>query len=403
MFCIGSKSPDTPRPLLLPWREKVGMRGIPDFIFLMSKKIKRVVTKVGTSTLTSDRGTIDRAYLSSLADQIASLKGQGMDVLLVTSGAIRAGMEKMGLTERPTTIPEKQATAAVGQGLLMQLYTEVFAARGITVGQVLLTREDFGDRRRYLNARNTILTLFSYGIVPIVNENDTVAVDELKVGDNDNLAAIVASSIEADMLVLLSDVAGLYDAHPDTPGAKIIPEVCKVDARIRSTAGGAGSIGGTGGMRTKIQAAEIAMNSGVMMVIADGRRANVLTDIVAGEQIGTKFLPKEECLRSRKRWIAFGAPARGSITVNDGAKKAICERGTSLLAAGITDVFGSFSSGDMVKVVDKEGNQFARGFVNYSAGEIEKVKGKQSTEIEDLLGHKDFDEVIHRDNMVVKS
>ncbi len=368
----------------------------------MSKKHRRIVIKIGTSTLTNDRGMIDREYLAALARQIATLKAKDLDVLLVTSGAIRAGMEKMGLDERPRTIPEKQATAAVGQGHLMHLYSEIFEKQGMITGQVLLTREDFGHRKRYLCARNTMIALFRHGVVPIINENDTVAIDEIKVGDNDNLAALVASSLRADILILLSDVPGLYDAHPDLPSAKIITEVVKIDAKLRAVAGGAGTDGGTGGMRTKIEAAAIAMNSGVTMVIADGRRPDVAVDIVDGKRIGTTFIPKAECLRSRKRWIAFGAPVRGSIVVNDGARKMIRERGKSLLAAGVTDVVGKFSTGDMVKVVDAAGNPFARGFVNYSADEIENIKGRQSTEIEGILGHKDFDEVIHRDNLVLQ-
>jgi len=367
----------------------------------MSKKYKRIVIKVGTSTLTNEQGMIDRAYLESLVSQIADVKSGGTDELLVTSGAIRAGIERMGLAERPKTIPEKQAAAAVGQGLLMQVYSEIFERHDITTGQVLLTREDFGDRRRYLNARNTMLTLFRHGVVPVVNENDTVAVDEIRVGDNDNLAALVASSLEADLLIILSDVAGLYDADPaKSPHARVIPVVAQIDDRIRSIAGDARD-SGTGGMRTKIEAAEIAMSCGVTMVVADGRRPNVIPDIAAGKQVGTMFLPKTEPLCGRKRWIAFGAPARGGIVVNDGAKKMICERGKSLLAVGVTDVKGDFASGDIVNVLDRQGNQFARGFVNYSASEVERIEGKRSSEIEGILGYKDFDEVIHRDNMVL--
>ena len=368
----------------------------------MSKKYKRIVIKVGTTTLTDEKGMLDRAYLSSLVGQVADVKARGMDELLVTSGAIRAGIERMGLAERPQTMPEKQAAAAVGQSLLMQVYSEIFGQYGITTGQVLLTREDFGDRRRYLNARNTMLTLFRHDVVPIVNENDTVAVDEIRVGDNDNLAALVAASLEADLLILLSDVAGLYDADPSkSPDAKVIPTVTEIDGRIRSVAGGARGASGTGGMRTKIEAAEIAMSCGVTMIVADGRRPNVIPDIVAGKQVGTTFLPKTEPLCGRKRWIAFGAPARGGIVVNEGAKKMICERGKSLLAVGVMGVKGDFAGGDMVNVLDGQGNQFARGFVNYSAGEVERIKGRRSSDIESILGYKDFDEVIHRDNMVL--
>ncbi len=364
----------------------------------------RIVIKVGTSTLTDDRGLIDRAYIASLAGQIADLKSQGSDVLLVTSGAIRAGMESLGLDRRPRTIPENQAAAAVGQGLLMQTYSDVFRQRGLTTGQLLLTKEDFRDRKRYLNARNTMLALFRHGVVPIVNENDTVAVDEIKVGDNDTLAALVASNIEADLLVLLSDVPGLYDSHPGKgKPAKLIPVVTRIDEGIRTIAGGTQGISGTGGMRTKIEAAGIATRCGVTMVIADGRRPNVLQEIAQGQQVGTTFLPKTKPLSGRQRWMAFGAAPKGGIIVNDGAKKMVCERGKSLLAAGITDVVGRFSSGDVVRMLDKEGNPIGRGFVNYSAEEVARIKGKRSSEIEAILGHKDYDEVVHRDNMVLQS
>lgn len=369
----------------------------------MEMAFQRIVIKVGTSTLTDEQGNIDREYMNSLAGQIAQVRGRGIHVLLVTSGAIRAGMEKMGLVVRPKTIPEKQAAAAVGQSALMQIYSEVFARHGLITGQVLLTREDFGDRKRYLNARNTLITLFHHGVIPIVNENDTIATEEIRVGDNDNLAALVAINLEADLLILLSDVPGLYDAHPGKyADARLIPVVSEINDEIREIAGGAGSDSGTGGMRTKIQAAEVATNSGVAMVIADGRHPNVIVEIVSGRPVGTEFLPRKKSLPSRKRWIAFGAPSRGSLTVNEGAKTAVCDGGKSVLAAGVTGVAGDFSNGDMVKVLDKDGNQIARGFVNYSAGEIVRIMGLRSSEIEGILGYKDFDEVIHRDNMVLR-
>jgi glutamate 5-kinase len=370
----------------------------------MRKKPKRIVIKVGTSTLTDSRGLIDRSYITSLANEMAGIKASNIDQLLVTSGAIRAGMEKLGLTERPKTIPEKQAAAAVGQGILMQVYSEVFQKVGITTAQVLLTREDFVDRRRYLNARNTMLTLLRHGIIPIVNENDTVAVDEIRFGDNDTLSALVASSIEADLLIILSDVPGLYDADPSLqPNAKVIPIVEEITDDIRAVAGDTRGVNGTGGMKTKIEAAEIAMSCGVTMVVANGRQPGVISDIVSGKQVGTTFIPKAEPLCGRKRWIAFGVTAKGKIVVNDGAKRMICERGKSLLPVGVTDVEGDFASGDVVEVFDCNGNQFARGFVNYSADELRKILGKRTSEIENILGYKDFDEVIHRDNMVLNS
>jgi len=364
---------------------------------------KRIIVKVGTSTLTGASGEIDLEFLDSLARQIATLKSLGLDVLLVTSGSIRAGMEKMGFTERPSTIPEKQAAAAVGQGHLMRMYLEAFSKYGILVGQVLLTREDFGDRKRYLNARNTLFELFRHGVLPIVNENDTIATDEIKVGDNDTLAALVAANLEADLLILLSDVPGLYDRKPNGELSEgIIHTVTKIDSRIRSIAGGAGSQNGTGGMRTKIEAGIIATNCGVTMCIAHGRHENILIDIASGAEAGTKFLPRKEYLCGRKKWIAFGASPRGSIVINDGAKAAVCENGKSLLAAGVTDVSGRFSAGSIVKLVDQQGNQLAIGFVNYSADDILKVMGRKSSEIDSILGHKDFDEIVHRDNMVLR-
>lgn len=369
---------------------------------LTTKCFKRIVIKVGTSTLTNGRGLIDRTYLDNLVNQIAELKSRGSDVLLVTSGAIRAGMEKLGFAERPRTVPEAQAAAAVGQGLLMHTYSEAFEKRGLAAAQVLLTREDFGDRKRYINARNTILTLFRHHVVPVVNENDTVAIEEIRFGDNDTLAALVASSIEADLLIALSDVPGLYDCDPcKSKSAHVIPVVTEIDEKIRAIAGGSQGINGTGGMRTKIDAAGIAMRSGVTMVIADGRRKDVITDIAEGKQVGTTFLPSPDRLRGRQRWIAFGAPSRGKIVVNEGAKTMICDQGKSILAVGIVGVVGEFAVGDMVKVLDSDGNQIARGFVNYSAGDVEKIKGKKSSQIQSILGYKDYDEVIHRDNMVV--
>lgn len=368
----------------------------------MGNQFQRVVIKVGTSTLTDGRGMLDRAYFSSLADQINSVKSQGVEVLLVTSGAIRAGAERMGLRERPKTIPEKQAAAAVGQNLLMQIYSEVFAAHGTTVAQILLTRDDFCERNRYLNARNTMLELVRRGAIPVINENDTVSVDEIRVGDNDNLAALVASSLEADLLLLLSDVPGLCTEKPGRAESELIPVVKKIDEKIYKIAGGAGTCGGTGGMLTKIQAAEIAVRSGVTMVIADGRKPGIIGDTIAGIAVGTKFHPAERRLRGRKRWIAFGAYARGGIQVNEGAKKMIAEGGKSLLAAGIIGVTGSFSAGDMVRLLDEAGNPFARGFVNYNDEETRRIMGRKSSEIESILGYKDFDEVIHRDNLVVK-
>jgi glutamate 5-kinase len=333
-----------------------------------------------------------------LADQFKA----GTQVVLVTSGAIRAGMERLGMESRPRSMPEKQAAAAVGQGLLLHMYTELFDDSGITAAQVLLTRDDFIDRRRYLNARNTLNTLLSLGAIPIVNENDTVATDEIKFGENDTLAAMVAAAIGADVVILLSDVEGLYDMRRGSVRhGQLVSEVKHIGRDILAMAGGTNGVAGSGGMRTKIEAARIAMCSGVTMVIADGRRAKVIADVAAGESVGTCFAPDPCSLSSRKRWVAFGTPVKGTLFVNSGAKEMLVEQGKSLLAAGIVEVQGNFKTGDLVAVSGDDNDPFGRGFVNYGASEVRQIKGKRSSDIEDILGYKDFDEVIHRDNMVM--
>jgi glutamate 5-kinase len=319
----------------------------------------------------------------------------------VSSGAIRAGRERLNLDGRPRTIPEKQAAAAVGQGILMHTYAEVFTGAGIAAAQVLLTREDLKNRVRYLNARNTLNTLLDYGCVPIINENDTVAIEEIRFGDNDTLAALVASGLHADLLILLSDVPGLCDRDPKLPGCLLIPEVKAITPEIRAVAGDAQGDAGTGGMRTKVDAAEIAIKSGVEMVIADGRMPGVIEAVVEGKAIGTRFRANSKKLSSRKRWIAFSAPVRGSIVVNSGASEMIVTGGKSLLPVGIVEIIGSFKAGDLVAVADEGGKRLARGFTNYSASDIRQISGRKTSEIEDILGFKDFDEVIHRDNLVL--
>jgi glutamate 5-kinase len=336
-----------------------------------------------------------------LAGQIASQIDQGRSVVLVSSGAIRAGMDKLNLPGRPRSIPQKQAAAAIGQGLLMHTYAEAFAAFGVPVAQILLTREDLQDRKRYLNACNTFEALLGHRVVPIVNENDTVAVDEIKFGDNDTLAALVASLIEADTLLLLSDVAGLYDSDPTrSPSAKLISIVETIDRALEESAGGVRTLMGTGGMATKIQAAKICANTGVRMLIADGRRPNVVLDALSG-QCGTQFVPKPTRLRSRQRWIAYGVTPKGTITINDGAKQKIIAGGSSLLPAGITQALGHFNAGDLVMLLGPSGETFAQGFVNYSQVQISKIMGCRTDEILPRLGVKPSDEVIHRDNLVL--
>lgn len=366
------------------------------------KALERIVVKVGTSSLVSNSGSLDRAKMRSLVDELSRIREQGKEVILVTSGAIRAGMEKLGLEARPRTIPEKQAVAAAGQSLLMTLYTELFAEYRTAAAQVLMTRDDFRDRRRYLNARNTIYTLLRLGCVPVVNENDTVATDEIRFGDNDSLSALVSACVDADLLIILSDVDGLYDSDPRVNGdCKLIEKVAKVTPEIEALAGGTHGLCGTGGMRTKIEAAKIATSSGVRMVIANSARPNCISDAIDGKSVGTLFLSRPVGLNSKKRWIAFGSRVKGSIVINEGARKMVAERGKSLLAAGIVSCTGSFGVGDLVAVVDEGARRIARGLTNYDAHEIQLIRGKHSCEIEDILGHKDFDEVIHRDNLVL--
>lgn len=363
--------------------------------------IRKLVIKVGTSTLSPSGGPPDATYIAGLAGQIAGQLDRGRSAVLVSSGAIRAGMDMLNLPGRPRSIPQKQAAAAIGQGLLMHTYAEAFSAYGVPVAQILLTREDLQDRRRYLNACNTFETLLAHRVVPIVNENDTVAVDEIKFGDNDTLAALVASLIEADTLLLLSDVAGLYDRDPALdPDAVLIPRVEAVDRALEESAGGVQTLLGTGGMRTKIQAAKICANTGIRMIIADGRRPDVVSDTLAGRG-GTEFVPKPTRLRSRQRWIAYGMTPKGTLTVNDGARHSLTENGGSLLPAGVISVSGTFAAGDLVTLRDTGGAAFASGFVNYSHAQAAKIMGCRTDDILPRLGIKPSNEVIHRDNLVL--
>jgi len=386
------------------------------------------VVKVGTSSLTDRAGRIDRGYIADLTAQLAARRAEGDDVVLVTSGAIRAGRERLlaeddrdAPSPRPhellsrlqDTLPYKQAAAAVGQGLLIRHYTEAFAWRGVDCAQILLTREDLADRKRFLNARNTLLALLSLGVVPIINENDTVAIDEIKFGDNDTLAAQVAGLVDAGLLLILSDVEGLYDRPAEGKpvhrvGERVfgplIPIVARIDPAMQALASGAGPGMGTGGMATKVGAARIATAMGIPTVIAHGRRPGVVADAVNGEPVGTLFMARSKSgrLPARKRWIAHGARSRGSVTVNRRARERLEREGASLLAVGIVAVSGVFSSGDTIEVKDEEGQIFARGLTNYASDEIERVRGLHSDRIEEALGHHGFDEVIHRDNLVVQ-
>lgn len=367
------------------------------------KKAKRIVIKVGTSTITYANGKRNFSQIDRLAREISDLQNQGKEMILVTSGAVAVGVDRMGLPGKPKTIPGKQAAAAVGQGVLMHTYEKFFADYGQIVAQVLITKTEAIDRHRYTNTRNTFMELMRQRVIPIVNENDVVALDELKIGDNDNMSALVAGIVDADLVIILSDVDGLYTANPQThPDAVIVPEVAEITPEIEASAGGVGSARGTGGMATKIQAAKAATSSGIHLVIASGTEKYAITRVLQGEELGTLFVSRENRLQFRKRWLAFGAKIAGSIVVDDGCAKAIRKAGgCSILPAGVFAVQGEFLPGSTVSVIDKDAHELARGLVHYSSAELEQIKGCNSGEIANILGHKNFDEVIHRDDLVI--
>ena len=367
------------------------------------QKAKRIVIKVGTSTITYANGKRNFSQIDRLAREISDLQNQGKEMILVTSGAVAVGVDRMGLPGKPKTIPGKQAAAAVGQGVLMHTYEKFFADYGQIVAQVLITKTEAIDRHRYTNTRNTFMELMRQRVIPIVNENDVVALDELKIGDNDNMSALVAGIVDADLVIILSDVDGLYTANPQThPDAVIVPEVVEITPEIEASAGGVGSARGTGGMATKIQAAKAATSSGIHLVIASGTEKNAITRVLQGEELGTLFVSRENRLQFRKRWLAFGAKIAGSIVVDDGCAKAIRKAGgCSILPAGVFAVQGEFLPGSTVSVIDKDAHELARGLVHYSSAELEQIKGCNSGEIANILGHKNFDEVIHRDDLVI--
>lgn len=367
------------------------------------KKAKRIVVKVGTSTITYANGKRNFSQIDRLARELSDLQNQGKEMILVSSGAVAVGVDRLGLPAKPSTIPGKQACAAVGQGVLMHTYEKLFADYGQVVAQVLITRTEAIDRHRYTNCRNTFMTLLQQGVIPIVNENDVVALDELKIGDNDNMSALVAGIVDADLVIILSDIDGLYTANPAThPEATLVHTVQEITPEVEASAGGVGSSRGTGGMATKIQAAKAATNSGIQLVIASGTEKNAIPRILQGEEIGTLFVSRENRLQFRKRWLAFGAKIQGSIVVDDGCARAIRKAGgCSILPAGIYQVVGDFQTGSTVSVIDKEGHELARGLVHYTASELERIKGCKSSDIEGILGHKNYDEVIHRDDLVI--
>ena len=364
---------------------------------------KRIVIKVGSGVLTSKDG-LNRHVIGSLTRDICELKDKRIEVILVSSGAIASGLRKVGLSKRPGAISEQQAVAAVGQSSLMRAYEKSFGRYDCKVAQILITRDDLNHRVRYLNARNTIFTLLKWGVVPIINENDTVVVDEIKFGDNDNLSAMVTNMTEAHLLINLTDIDGLFDEDPrKNKRAKLIPVIEKVTHEVKQFADNIPGFLGTGGMASKIGAAQKVALAGVPTIIANGRRRGVLKDIFAGRETGTLFLPEEERLCHRKHWIAFTKAVKGEIVVDQGAEKALLNRGKSLLPSGIKEVKGRFGVGDAVLVVNDSDRELAVGMVNYGSSDIKRIMGLKSSKIEVELGYKHDDEVIHRDNLAIMS
>ena len=368
------------------------------------KHAHRIVVKVGSSLVTAEGRGLDHAALSRWAEQIAALTAQGKEVVLVSSGAIAEGIARLGWEKRPKAVNELQAAAAVGQMGLVQAYESIFRTHGLHAAQVLLTHEDLADRTRYLNARTTLRTLLELRAVPIINENDTVATDEIRLGDNDTLGALVTNLIEADCLIILTDQPGLYTADPrKLPDATLVMDAHAGDPELERMAGGAGSSVGTGGMLTKILAAKRAARSGAHTVICSGREARVLLRLAAGEAIGSQLVARQAPLAARRQWLADHLQLRGGLVLDEGAVRALQEDGKSLLPVGVKGVTGEFERGEVVAVVDAGGREIARGLVNYSANEARRIAGKPSGAIETELGYVDEPELIHRDNLVMLS
>jgi len=374
---------------------------------------RRIVVKIGSRVITSSKNELDLSLIESLVKEIETLYKKNHQIIIVTSGAIVAGLKDLKLGSRPTDLPLKQAASAIGQVKLMHSYSTAFKRYNIPVAQILLTREDLQNRHRYLNARNTLLRLLGKGVIPIINENDTVAVEEIKFGetkfgDNDTLSALVSLMMDADLLTILTSVEGLYTDLPDknwqagipkNKKIKFVPYVAEITPAIEKMAKRKGD--GAGGMETKIKAAKMLTQSGIPVIIANGIEKQILNKIIKGKEIGTFFAPLEQKKKGKKKWIAFSLKSKGQIVVDKGAKEALLKGGKSLLPSGMVSVKGNFDSGDSVSITDENGKEFARGLSNYSSDEIEKIKGLKSSEIKKALRYKDYDEVIHRDNLVV--
>jgi glutamate 5-kinase len=362
-----------------------------------------LVVKVGTRVLTQADGTLNYQRIEQLAEEIHAISQNSRRVVLVSSGAVGAGVSLLGLKGRPTDLAKLQAVAAVGQTHLIQTYDRTFAKHGRRAAQVLLTLDDVDDRIRYLNVRNTLLSILEFGAVPIVNENDTVSVDELKTtfGDNDRLAAMVTNLIQAPLLIVLSDIEGLFDGDPSLPTSQLVPTVEKIDEQVQAFVRDRKTGVSKGGMASKLEAARIVTTAGENMIIASGRRPDVLTKLMAGETLGTLFLAQGKTISPFKRWLGFSAQVRGRIQVDDGARKAVLEKGRSVLAAGVVGTQGEFQKGDVVALCDNEGQVIARGLTNYSSADVERIKGLKSDKIAQVLGRRPYEEVIHRDNLAL--
>ena len=370
----------------------------------IAKEAKRWVIKIGSALLTNDGAGLDRNAIDSWVQQIAALLADGKEVVLISSGAIAEGIVRLGWKTRPDSIHELQAAAAVGQMGLIQAYESSFKRFDHHTAQILLDHDDMASRQRYLNARGVLQTLMNLGIVPIVNENDTVVTDEIRFGDNDSLAALVANLIDADMLVILTDKDGLYSANPDTdPSATLIGQAMATDPSLDALAGGSTGTLGRGGMVTKLQAARLAARSGCNTVIVGGRNANILHAVAAGEEVGTLLSADQKPLAARKQWLAGHLQVKGQLVLDAGAIKVLTEQGRSLLAVGVTRVVGTFTRGELVTCVDTDGVEIARGLVNYNSDEAERIKGQSTESIADILGYREDDELIHRDNLVVSA
>ncbi|MBZ5877532.1 MULTISPECIES: glutamate 5-kinase [Chromohalobacter] len=365
------------------------------------RRARRVVVKIGSALLTNDGRGLDADAIGEWVDQIAALHARGIEVVLVSSGAVAEGMARLGWVTRPSAVHELQAAAAVGQSGLSQCYEEHFARHGLRSAQVLLTHDDLSNRKRYLNARSALRSLVALRVVPVINENDTVVTDEIRFGDNDTLGALVANLLEADALVLLTDQEGLFDADPrHDPEARLIAEGRADDPALAAVAGDGGALG-RGGMATKVRAARLAARSGALTAIASGRQSEVLTRLMQGETLGTLLMPDHAPLAARKRWLAGQLQVRGTLVLDAGAVKVLREHGSSLLPVGVRRVEGEFKRGDMLVCVDEQGQRIAKGLVNYGSDEARRIMGQPSRRIEELLGYMESPELIHRDNLVI--